>query len=398
MSITAPIISSQEGKSYPNLELAQLIFRHDRLVKVASGDTNDILISQAAILSIVKEDNMSALYQSLADKYCWPIDNDALSAMEATNNKEMEALTAKYDDAIKNSGDLEILDITSNRGKNYSRMGEWQRALAEFDAIIVKDKTTAGRKIDAHFEKAKISLFNADIEAFKTILADASKLIESGGDWDRRNKLKFYHSIYAIMTRDIAKASVNLLDGIATFSSTEICSYESFMFYALITNLLTLDRNNLKSKIIDNAHVISVIIESPRLRDLVQSLYDCNYKEFMRCLVMLESDLQADRYFGPHTVYLLREFRILAFKQFLEAYKSIKLTSMALSFGVSSSLLDAELSHFIATGRLSAKIDKVGDIVEAMKRDKKNAQYQEIVKKGDLLLNQIQKLVRVIDQ
>lgn len=73
------------------------------------------------------------------------------------------------------------------------------------------------------------------------------------------------------------------------------------------------------------------------------------------------------------------------------------LSSMASSFGISTSLLDAELSRFIAAGRLNAKIDKVGDIIETVRPDKKNVQYQDVIKKGDHLLNQVQKLVRVID-
>ena len=115
-------------------------------------------------------------------------------------------------------------------------------------------------------------------------------------------------------------------------------------------------------------------------------------------LIALEADILGDRYLSAHCVFIMREYRILAFKQFLEAYKSITLSSMAKSFGISAAMLDHELSHFIATGRLSAKIDKVGDIVETVKSDKKNAQYQEVIKRGDVLLNQIQKLVRVIDQ
>ena len=35
------------------------------------------------------------------------------------------------------------------------------------------------------------------------------------------------------------------------------------------------------------------------------------------------------------------------------------LSSMAASFGIGTDLLDAELSRFIAAGRLNAKIDKV---------------------------------------
>jgi 26S proteasome regulatory subunit N7 len=96
-------------------------------------------------------------------------------------------------------------------------------------------------------------------------------------------------------------------------------------------------------------------------------------------------------------VFLIREYRVLAYAQFLEAYKSVMLSSMAESFGITPTLLDAELSRFIAAGRLNAKIDKVGDMIETRRPDKKNSQYQDVIKKGDLLLNQIQKLVRIID-
>ena len=76
---------------------------------------------------------------------------------------------------------------------------------------------------------------------------------------------------------------------------------------------------------------------------------------------------------------------------------SVMLSSMAAAFNITPSFLDSELSRFIAAGRLNAKIDKVGDIIETSRSDKKSAQFQEVVKRGDLLLNRIQKLVRVID-
>ena len=76
---------------------------------------------------------------------------------------------------------------------------------------------------------------------------------------------------------------------------------------------------------------------------------------------------------------------------------SVMLSSMATSFSVTPAFLDKELSRFIASGRLTAKIDKVGDMIETTRLDKKNSQYQDVVKKGDSLLNRIQKLVRVVD-
>ncbi len=75
---------------------------------------------------------------------------------------------------------------------------------------------------------------------------------------------------------------------------------------------------------------------------------------------------------------------------------SVMMSSMAQQFGIPIDLLDRELSRFIASGRLNAKIDKVGDIIETRRPDRKNRQYQEVIKKGDALLNQIQKLARVV--
>ena len=56
-----------------------------------------------------------------------------------------------------------------------------------------------------------------------------------------------------------------------------------------------------------------------------------------------------------------------------------------------------KILRFIASGRLHAKIDKVGGIVITNRPDVKNAQYQNCIKQGDLLLNRVQKLSRVIN-
>jgi 26S proteasome regulatory subunit N7 len=69
---------------------------------------------------------------------------------------------------------------------------------------------------------------------------------------------------------------------------------------------------------------------------------------------------------------------------------------MANTFGVSTSLIDQELSRFISANRLSCKIDKVGDVIRTGFIHERNAQYQEAIAKGDHLLNRIQKLSRVI--
>ena len=63
---------------------------------------------------------------------------------------------------------------------------------------------------------------------------------------------------------------------------------------------------------------------------------------------------------------------------------------MAQSFGITPTMIDS--------GRITAKIDKVGGIIlNTLKHDKKNQQYNQVIQKGDSVLNSIQKLARTMD-
>jgi hypothetical protein len=76
-----------------------------------------------------------------------------------------------------------------------------------------------------------------------------NRLIEEGGDWDRRNRLKVYEGIYKISIRDFKGAVDNLLDTLATFSSTELMEYKEFVKFAVLTGALTLKRPDFKKKV-----------------------------------------------------------------------------------------------------------------------------------------------------
>jgi len=118
---------------------------------------------------------------------------------------------------------------------------------------------------------------------------------------------------------------------------------------------------------------------------------------FFKALAEITDGLKLNRYLAPHAGYFCKEMRIIAYSQLLQSYRSVQLETMANAFGVSVEFLDKELSRFIASSRLHCKIDKVGGIVETNRADTKNAQYQRTIKQGDLLLNRIQKLSRVIN-
>ena len=59
----------------------------------------------------------------------------------------------------------------------------------------------------------------------------------------------------------------------------------------------------------------------------------------------LEVHLKHDRYTNPHYRFYVREMRIKAYAQLLEAYRSVTLESMARAFGVTVEFIDSY--HFL---------------------------------------------------
>merc|ERR1719276_313098 len=103
-----------------------------------------------------------------------------------------------------------------------------------------------------------------------------------------------------------------------------------------------------------------------------------------------------NRYLSKHAAYYVREMRVRAYTQFLDAYLSVTVDSMAESFGVSAAFLDKELSTFIASSRLNAKIDLLDGVIMTNRPDARTASYSSVLKHGDVLLNRIQRLARVV--
>ncbi len=76
------------------------------------------------------------------------------------------------------------------------------------------------------------------------------RLIDSGGDWDRRNRLKAYNGIYLLSIRSFAPAADLLLDALSTFTSTELMDFEDVVMYAVLAGTISLSRVDLKTKVL----------------------------------------------------------------------------------------------------------------------------------------------------
>jgi len=339
---------------------------------------------------------MLPFYNSLVEQFKWEADKNLVETIRVSNEEELKTLDEKIKDAEENLGESEIRDALLARADFFNRIGDKEKAVNAYRQTY--DKTVAlGQKLDVVLTLIRVGLFWKDDDLTTRNIEKAKVLVEEGGDWDRRNRLKTYECVHLMSVRDFQKAALLFLETLATFTSYELCDYRSFIRYLILMSMVSLDRVTIKNKVIDSPDTLSVIHEIPFATQYLESFYNSDYTQFFVALAEVTEYMKTDRYLSTHVRYYCREMRVKAYAQLLESYSSVKLESMAAAFGVSPSFIDHELSRFIAANRIHCKIDKVGGIVETTRPDAKNAQYQATIKQGDLLLNRIQKLSRVIN-
>ncbi|XP_039262832.1 26S proteasome non-ATPase regulatory subunit 6-like [Styela clava] len=382
----------EEGlKKIPDLEVAQLKF-------LLTSDDEEIQQTKIKkqFMEAIEANEMAPYYEIVCKELGMKINNTLLKKLKDTNEKTLKKLEDKITETEEMEYESEVRDALLAKAEYLCKIGNKDDALEVFQKAY--DKTIAlGHKLDIIFYRIRLGLFFMDHDLITKSIEKAKILIEEGGDWDRRNRLKVYEGLYCIAIRDFKKSANLFLDTVSTFTSYELMDYKCFVTYAVYISMLALDRTELREKVVKGSEILEVLHSNKECRSYLFSLYDCHYAEFFQRLAQVEVEMKRDRLLNPHYRYYTREMRILAYTQLLESYRSLTLEYMAEAFGVTVEFIDRELSRFIAVGRLHCKIDKVGGIVETNRPDSKNWQYQETIKKGDLLLNRVQKLSRVIN-
>lgn len=378
--------TQQEEKieKLPNLEYAQwkyLLSLPDSL----SPQKKEI---NQKLIEVITSENMTNLYTKLFEDMKWSPDTALVNKMKLANEEKIKQLDANIKDAVENLGESEVREAHAAKSDYYARIGDKDNAVTSYRTTLEKT-VGSGQKLDVIFSLLRIGLFWMDHDLITKTLEKAYSMVNETTDWDRKNRLKVYDALYSLSIRDFKKAANQLLDTISTFTAVELLDYQEYIFYTVVMCVVSLDRVTLKQKVINAPEILAVIENIPHLSSLLNSLYNCNYSAFFVALAGISDTLRSNRFLSAHAGYFCKEMRIIAYSQMLESYRSVQIETMATAFGVTPQFLDKEISRFIASGRLHCKIDKVGGIVETNRPDSKNAQYQNTIKQGDLLLNRV---------
>lgn len=378
------------GPKYPIMSLAQ---KRSELLSEPCPDRDKL---RADILSVVKENAMLPYYEKhLCPSPLGPVDQNLIAELKKKNEEELAKIDAKIEDAKENLGDMEVRDGLMEKAHFFNRIGDKDTALEAYKVALEKSVGVGG-KLDVILTCIRIGFFFDDKELVKKEIDHAKEELKKGGDWERRNKLKVYEGMYLMSTRDWKGAATLFINVMPTFTATEAVEFKDFVFYTVIMAMSSMDRKTLREELISSPEVLSVIKETPCLQEFMESYFHSRYQGFTKNFVPIIDALTKDRYLKPHVRRFNRVMRLNAYKQFLASYRSVTLDAMANEFGVSADFIDAELASFISSGKLTCKIDKVGGVIESNEVDQRGAFYVDIIKQGDLLLNNMQKLAGVV--
>ena len=184
--------------------------------------------------------------------------------------KEIQEEIKKWDDKIEEfkntAGDVEVRDAILDKGlflKNEAR--DYPEAERVFREAYAKSGG-ASKKMEILFEILLMNIEKLDIEAIKKDVNQCKILVDEGADWDKKNKLKIYEGVYCMMIRDLKRAAELFMSSIATFTAVELMDYKDFVFYTVVTSMVSVDRKTLRKDVIHSPDILAVIRDIPYLR------------------------------------------------------------------------------------------------------------------------------------
>ncbi|XP_075211417.1 regulatory particle non-ATPase 7 [Lycorma delicatula] len=367
------------------------------------------------LLAGIKQGNMAPYYKEVCTDLGWEFDQKLYDKMAALNVEQLAKLEAEHENSVVEEED-QVSGVWQAKLDYLCSIGD-REAATNLANSKLEDKTVPkSHRIDAVFTLFRIAFFHGcDIKAMGSAIEKATELIEgiSGGDWSARNKLKAYEGVWSLAIRDFSRAAHLFVDVVPTFESYELADFGTIIRYTVLACMIALPRYELRKKLMNHGVMAQALHSQYQdLREYFVSLYEGRYADFLLCLARVETEMKQDPLLHPHYRHYVQEMRLRAYKQILQAYRSLSLDYMAESFGVTSEFIEREVARFAAAGRLLCKIDSVAGTVvtsshlsdetlwgkEAPEASlDRGLLYQTTVKRGDILLNRLKKLARVMD-
>jgi COP9 signalosome complex subunit 1 len=117
------------------------------------------------------------------------------------------------------------------------------------------------------------------------------------------------------------------------------------------------DREELKSRLLDNSEFKAYLELEPHIREAAQAYYSARYSVTLGILDRYKPDFIADLFLSAHVDVLYKEIRQKALVEAFYPYSTIELSTLSSLFAIPVNDLATEVVQLIDDGRIKARLD-----------------------------------------
>lgn len=125
--------------------------------------------------------------------------------------------------------------------------------------------------------------------------------------------------------------------------------------------------------------------------------WSSRYLPLNQGLLALRGVLSLDLYLGRHIDALIREISKKAMCQYVFAYSTVKLDSMAAAFGMDVSAMESHVSKLVMSGDIQVRLDSQNQVLVAQNDDKRGSTFNQALETGRSFLNEAQSMMLRLD-
>jgi COP9 signalosome complex subunit 1 len=216
--------------------------------------------------------------------------------------------------------------------------------------------TTPKHNLDMWVRLISVSI---DSGQFGNVNFYITKAENAGGDGAGCAKIKAAGALVLLVEGQYKSAARKFLEvgwelG-GTFSS--IIAAEDIAVYGTLTALASLDRNEIRKKMLDNSVFKSFLELAPSMRKLVNDFFMGKYGDCLTYLKEIQSELLLDIHLSKHANTLISKITERIILQYFSPYSSVDMNRMAETLNMNISMLEKTVAALISNDKMLARID-----------------------------------------
>ncbi|EPS40486.1 hypothetical protein H072_5664 [Dactylellina haptotyla CBS 200.50] len=342
-------------------------------------------------IGIIKNDKDVRLYRQAVQTLQVYAPNDADAKLDEDwierTTREVKQKTDRLEAELKSYKNNMIKESIrighKDLGDHFYTTGDLPSAYRAYSRM--RDYCTSNKQmLDMTLSCILICIDQAQYNSVQTNVAKIRNHIRSDDD------LKVHEPKINIASGIALLAAGNYLEAARKFIDTNpsvgtdynaVATMNDIAVYGGLTALASMDRNMLKTEVLESSTFRTFLELEPHIRRAVAAFHSARYGECLSILEAYRNDYYLDPFLQKHIDRIYEAVRTKSIVQYFIPYSCVTLDAMSTAFGVPAEEMEKELVRLIEGGKLNARIDTQNRLVTS-----KETQLRVEVHRGTLAM------------